>query len=223
MDEITLAAERRGERGSSSARRLRREGQVPGVVYGLHDDAVAITVPRRALAHALSRGGPNAIVALAIDGDSQLTMTKEVQRDPVHGELLHVDFVRVRADVAVTADVPVHLVGDPAGARDGGVLEHQLSAVTISALPGNMPQLLEGDVSGLGIGDHLCVRDLVIPPGAEVLTDPDEIVAMVAAPRVVAEAVPAEEAAVGAAEAPAGAAGAEAKPEASGAEVSGEG
>jgi large subunit ribosomal protein L25 len=188
MADITLAAEPRQEKGSRPAGRLRREGKVPAVVYGLGTDTMEVSVPARELAHILAgEAGSNTLITLQVDGDGVLTLARQIQRHPTRGDLMHVDFIRIRRDVAVSAEVPVHLTGEAAGVRDGGLLEQLMFNLTVEAMPGNIPVALEYDVSELTIGDQLHVRDLVLGDGVATNVEPDVVVAQVAAPRVTAE------------------------------------
>jgi large subunit ribosomal protein L25 len=194
MADVNLVAERRTATGKGAAGRLRREGLVPAVVYGLGDDNVPVSVPSRELAHILSgASGANTLITLKIDGAAQLTLPRQIQRDPIKGTLLHVDFVRVRADQTIQADVPVHVIGDAEGVSRGGVLEQLLHTVSVEAKPADIPTALEVDISALGIGDSVKVRDLVVPASVVVRNDEDDTVAQVSAPRVAEEAAaPAE-------------------------------
>ena len=187
MREVTLPAEPRPLKGSAPARRFRREGKVPAVVYGLDAEPIPVTVSARDLQNVLHRVGLNALINLDVEGDSHLTMAREIQRHPVKGDLVHVDFVRIRADQPVQADVAVHLMGEPAGAKEGGVLEHVLFTVTVSAKPRELPEHLEIDVSELNVGDAKRVGDLTAPAGVEILNDPEAVVANCLVPRVMEE------------------------------------
>ena len=194
MPDITLATEPRRELGSRPAGRLRREGKVPAVVYGLGADTVSVTVPSRELQHILAGGsGANTLITLNVDGESVLTLARQIHRHPTRGELVHVDFIRIRRDVAVSAEIPVHLLGEATGVRDGGLLEQLLFQLTVEAMPGNIPVSIEIDVSDLAIGDQLRVEDIPLPAGVETQAEPDFVVAQVAAPRVVTEAEEGEE------------------------------
>jgi large subunit ribosomal protein L25 len=137
MPDIVLTAEPRTAVGSRPAGRLRREGKVPAVVYGLRTDTLNVTVPARELAHILAgEAGANTLITLKVDGDDVLTLARQIQRHPTRGDLVHVDFVRIRRDVAVQAEIPVHLVGEePEGVRDGGLLEQLLFTLSIEATP----------------------------------------------------------------------------------------
>jgi large subunit ribosomal protein L25 len=188
MPDITLTAELRTEFGSRPAGRIRRSGLVPATVYGLGNDPLSVTVPARELAHILAgESGANTLINLEYDGDAMLTLARQIQRHPTRGDLVHVDFIRIRRDVAVSADVPLHLIGDPAGVRDGGLLEQLVFTVTVEAMPGNIPVALELDVSELDIGDQRHAADLDLPADVTTALDPETVVAQVAAPRVIVE------------------------------------
>jgi len=190
MADIVLAAEPRSEKGSRPAGRLRRAGKVPAVVYGLGVDTLQVVVPARELGHILAgESGANTLINLQVDGDAVLTLARQIQRHPTRGELLHVDFIRIRRDVAVSAEIPVHLIGEAAGVRDGGLLEQLVFNLTVEAMPGNIPVGLELDVSALTIGDQVHVSDIVLGEGVETQIEPETVVAQVAAPRVVVEEV----------------------------------
>jgi large subunit ribosomal protein L25 len=188
MADITLVAEQRPEKGSRPSGRLRRAGKVPAVVYGLDSDTLMVTVPARDLGHILSgESGANTLITLKVDGDDVLTLARQIQRHPTRGELMHVDFIRIRRDVAVSAEIPVHLVGEATGVRDGGLLEQLIFNLTIEAMPGNIPVSLEVDVSALAIGDQVRVSDVPLGEGVATQVEDDTVVAQVAAPRVVTE------------------------------------
>jgi len=207
MADATLTAERRTGIGKGAAGRIRRQGLVPAVVYGLGADNVSVTVSSRDLGHILSgASGANTLITLQLEGDEQLALARQIQRDPIKGTLVHVDFVRVRADQAIQADVPVRLLGDAEGVGRGGVLEQFLYTVSVEAKPADIPVDFEVDVSALEIGDAVHVSAIVVPAGVSLNHEPDELVAQVAAPRVVEEEAPAEGELAEGAEAPAAAA-----------------
>jgi large subunit ribosomal protein L25 len=190
-DDLTLTAEPRAERGSRPAGRLRRAGRVPAVVYGLGTDTKAVTVSARELTNLLAKGA-NTLITLKVDGDEALTLARQVQRDPTRGDLVHVDFIRVRTDVAVAAEVGLHLTGEPAGVRDGGIVEQLIFTLPIEAKPQDIPTGIEHDISALEIGDQLRVAELTLPAGVVATVEEDALVAQVVAPRVVEEEVPEE-------------------------------
>jgi len=224
-DEVALTADPRTERGSRPAGRLRRAGKVPAVVYGLGGDTVPVTVPSRELGHILGHGA-NTLITLRVDGDDQLTLARQVQRHPTRGDYVHVDFIRVRTDVAVSAEVALHLIGEPEGVRNGGLLEQLVFGLPIEAMPQNIPGSIEIDVAHLDIGSQIRLDEITLPTGVTATIEPDALIAQVVAPRVEVveepEVAEGEEGAEG--EAPAGEAaeGAPAAEAASGDEGSGE-
>jgi large subunit ribosomal protein L25 len=188
MADVILTAEKRTELGSAPAGRYRREGRLPAVVYGLNVDPVSVLVS----AHDLDRilhgpTGSNTLITLQLDGDDALALARQIQRHPTRGDLVHVDFVRVRRDVAVSAEVPLHLEGDPPGVRDGGLLEQLVFSISVEAMPGSIPNELTADVSELALGDQLHISDIGVPTGVVIQHDGEELVAQVVAPRGLAE------------------------------------
>jgi large subunit ribosomal protein L25 len=186
MPDATLSAKPRPDLGSRPAGRLRREGLVPAVVYGLGTDTVSVTVPARELQHILTgASGANTVITLQIDGDGgdQLALARQIQRHPVKGNVLHVDFVRIRADQKVVAEVPLHLEGEAEGVKNGGLLEQNLFAITVEALPADLPPAITYDVSTLDMGDQIRVSDLQVPASVTITIDGDELVAQVVQPR----------------------------------------
>lgn len=202
--EVELKAEKREGAGKGVARKVRATGRVPAVLYGGGIDPLSLTVDSGALWHALhTDAGSNVLIDLAVDGDRYLSMPREVQRDIVRGSILHVDFLRIRKDVAIQVDVPVHLTGESVGVKQGGVVEHHLWELRVECLPTEVPESIEADITKLEIGDALHLKDLRIPGNVTVLTPEDEIIVSVVPPPVLKleEEVPEEEAAEEAAEA----------------------
>ncbi|HLM17543.1 MAG TPA: 50S ribosomal protein L25 [Acidimicrobiia bacterium] len=194
MPDTILATEPRTTLGSRPSGRLRREGKVPAVVYGLGTDTVSITVPARELLHILAgESGANTLITLDVGGKNVLTLARQIHRHPTKGIVVHVDFIRIDRDVAVSAEIPIHLVGEATGVKDGGLLEQLLFHLTVEAMPGNIPVSIEIDVERLAIGDQLRVEDIELPEGVETQAETDFVVAQVAAPRVGTEGVEGEE------------------------------
>src|SRR5262245_23217114 len=188
MPDVILTATPREAAGSRPAGRLRRSGLVPAVVYGLGAETVSVSVGARELQHILSGdSGANTVITLRFDGggngDDQLALARQIQRHPVKGNLVHVDFVRIRADQTVVAEVPVHLDGESEGVRNGGLLEQNLFTVSVEALPANLPPAIVHDVSALDIGDQVHVSDLQAPADVTIVTDAEELVVQVVQPR----------------------------------------
>ncbi|MEW6475649.1 MAG: 50S ribosomal protein L25 [Actinomycetota bacterium] len=183
-EEVTLVADAGRPTGKSAARKIRREGKVPGIVYGLGTDPQPVAVPSREFEHILhGPGGMNTLISLDMAGEKDLVLARQLVRHPVRHTLVHVDFIRVRRDQAVTAEVPIHLTGEPQGVKDGGLLEQTNFTLSIEAKPADLPTGIEADVSHLAIGDQLTVGDLKLPPGVVSTQDPGDLVAHVTQPR----------------------------------------
>jgi len=178
MEEVTLTADLGRPTGSRSSRRLRTAGKVPAVLYGHGTDPISLAVDGRELRNALTGdAGLNALITLKVDSDSHLAMARQLQRHPVKGTVDHVDFVIVRRDEIVTAEVPVNLVGEATAVnQEGGIVEQQLFSLTIKAKPLEIPASLEADISDLIIGEAVRVGDLKLPSGVETEVDPEEAV-----------------------------------------------
>jgi large subunit ribosomal protein L25 len=218
-DRLKLVVKPRDASGTPEARRLRRAGYVPGVLYG-NGNPRSFFVEERELRRALT-GNFHAILDVVLEGQTKEhhAVLKEYQLDPVRSTLLHVDFHEVRLDRPIQAQIPVEVVGegDSPGVAKGGVVQVTMREVTVQALPMQMPDRIELDVSSLDLGDAARVADLTVPEHATVLDDPEATVAVVAVPRVLAVEEVAEEAAEAAEEAAEeGAAGAGAAQEAAG-------
>lgn len=197
MREVSLAAETRHGKGSAESRRLRGQGKVPGVLYGHGIEPQALTVDARSLRAALSQeAGLNALLSLDVGGSRHLAMARQLQRHPVRGTLAHVDFVVVGRDEVVSADVPVRLVGEAEDVhRQDGMIEQQLFTLQVNATPGNIPNEIDVDVSGLRVGDAVRVGDLKLPSGVTTDLDSEEPVVLATASTVSAEVAAEEEAA----------------------------
>ncbi len=183
-DTTTLSITARDIEGSRANRRLRRTGRVPGVLYGGDGDPLSFSVDERELRHALH--GSGAVIELSLDGETATAVVKDQQRHPIRGEAMHIDFVRVRMDVAIQTTVMLDLVGvdDSPGTSEGGVLEQQLRELNVEALPGDVPETIEHDASGLEAGATLTVADLSPPSGVTILDDPEAVVASITLPRL---------------------------------------
>ena len=184
MQEVTLVADVGRSTGKSAARKIRREGKVPAIVYGQGADPEAVAVPGRDLQHILhGAGGANTLINLELNGRKDLVLARQVVRHPVRHTLVHVDFIRVRRDQPVAAEVPIHLTGEPQGVKEGGLLEQATFTLSIEAKPGDLPAGIEADVSALDIGDQLTVADLKLPAGVITTQEARDLVAHVTQPR----------------------------------------
>jgi large subunit ribosomal protein L25 len=182
---VRLEVKERAERGSAANRRLRRQGLVPGVLYGPKLKPRAFAVPEVDLRHALSGDhGAHAILDVVVDGEKKAhsAVLKDYQRDPVRGGLLHVDLHVVRLDQPIRATVSVAIVGEAPGAKAGGVVTPSARELTVEALPAEVPDQIEVDVSTLEIGDSLHLSDLPAIEGVLLLDDPETLLASVTLP-----------------------------------------
>lgn len=224
MERVNLMARVREGTGTGAVRKLRRAGQVPGVVYGRGLDATAVMVEAKALRNILhTSAGMNVLIDMTIGEDAagaRTVMVKDVQRDIFRRDIIHVDFAAVDLTETIETPIPIIFKGTPKGVtEDGGIFEPHLREVVIECLPTQIPEHLDLDVSELPLGKSVHVSDLILPPDVTLVTDPEEVVATVVAPRVIEEAAPAvaPEAAAAPGAAPTEAAeGAEAKPEGKG-------
>jgi large subunit ribosomal protein L25 len=174
--------------GSREARRLRRSGGIPGVVYGGGEDPLSFAVEERTLRHALADAG--AVMDLTIEGGgSTPVVVKELIRHPVNNAMVHIDLLRVRLDVKIQATVFLELTGidDAPGTKEGGVLEQQLRELNIEALPNDIPDSITHDVSEMQIGDTLTLEALTAPGTLTLLDDPETVVATLSPPRLQVE------------------------------------
>jgi large subunit ribosomal protein L25 len=179
VSEVRIAAEPRTEFGKGGARRTRRAGKVPAVLYGHGSDVRHISLPARELAHAFkSEGGANVLLSLDLPDGRELALPRQVQRDPLRGDLTHIDLLLVRSGEKVAVDVPVVLVGEAPAAKAGGALDQQATSLHVEAEATHIPTQLEVDISGLTeIGGHgILARDVALPQGTTLLGDPEAIV-----------------------------------------------
>ena len=207
MPETTLTAHTGREIGSSATRRLRAEGKIPGVVYGHGTDPIPVAVVAREFQVALSgEAGLNTLLSLKVDGTDHLTLARDLQHHPVRNTVTHVDFLIVRRDEVISAEVPINLVGEAVEVAHGdGIVDQQLFTLHVKAKPADIPNSVDIDISSLTIGGALHVSDITIPAGVELETELEATVVGGNPPRVQAaaseEAEAAEEAAPAATEA----------------------
>ncbi len=205
MDTVKLQVKEREQTGDGPARRLRAEGRLPGVVYGKGTQSKPISVDLEELRSAIHQHGHNVVLELDLadaakpakgakkKAASHYAVVKELQFHPTKRYLLHVDLHEVDLAVEIEAPVAIELVGTPAGVADGGVMDWEHREVTVRALPSAMPEVIELDVTGLHIGQHITVEALKAPAGTKILDDPEVIVITLVPPRV--EQAPVTEAA----------------------------
>jgi large subunit ribosomal protein L25 len=197
-ERVKLEVKQREEVGSRAARRLRRAGYIPGVLYGgSGDGSRPVAIPERELRRVLTGShGLHAILDVVLEGQKKVhpSILKDYQQDVIRGRLAHVDLMEVRLDRPIQAQVVLELVGEPEGVKEGGVLQLVTREVNVEALPMEIPDRIEVDVGALKIGDTLRLAEVVVREGVTYLDDPDEtVIASVTAPSAVIEEVPEEE------------------------------
>lgn len=186
MAEMTVSAKGRTAFGSGASRRIRRQGEVPGIVYGGTADNIPVTVNPKDLIKLLrSHAGRNTILNLEIEGvGTDNVILRDWQVDPVKEDFIHADFQRIAMDQKLTVTIPIHMVGVAIGVKaEGGLLDAVIREIEVECLPGDIPDEIECDVSGLHMNDSIRIRDLQIPGKVELLDDPDQVVVHVVAVR----------------------------------------
>jgi large subunit ribosomal protein L25 len=220
-DITTLDAASRPESGKGFARRLRMKGLIPAVCYGPFDKPVHVAVDPNALKKAIATPHKlNTVIKLKLDGSGErVVLLKAFEKDPIDGHVLHADFLEVKMDKDVDVQVPVVLIGRPAGAAEGGILSQVLRTIEVRCRPDQIPEKVEVDVSGLGIAESLHVSDVKAPAGIKFRTSAKQTVAVVAIPEKEEEAPKPAAVAEGAAAAAPGAEPGKPAPAAAGAEA----
>ena len=178
-ERIKLTVKERESRGSADSRRLRKQGFIPGVLYGKGKGSYAICVPERELRRVLTgAGGLHAILDVVLEGQAttHASILKDYQQDPIRGHISHIDLQEVRLDQPIQASVTVQLIGEPVGVKEGGVLSQVQREINVEALPMEIPEHIDLDVSGMAIGDTLRLADLAPVEGVTYLDDPEETV-----------------------------------------------
>ncbi|MCK8824915.1 50S ribosomal protein L25 [Fuchsiella alkaliacetigena] len=179
MEQLELEVELRDETGRNQARRLREEGLVPGVIYGQDREPATLKLDANDLAEVT---GGNKIINLKLEDDVEAVMIKDLQKDAITGEFLHVDFHQINLDETVVVEVSVDLVGTSAGEREGGVRQQLLREVKVECLPTEIPASIEIDISELEVGESLHVAELETADEVEIITSGDEVLVTVVAP-----------------------------------------
>jgi large subunit ribosomal protein L25 len=172
VSEVRLAAEVRTEFGKGGARRTRRSGKIPAVIYGHGADPRHVSLPAREFAQAIKRGGGNVLLTITLDGKDEFTIPKAVQRHPIRGDFEHVDLIAVRRGERVTIDVPLVVTGNVA---PGAMIGQEHTTVQVEAEATHLPTEIEVSVEGLDAGAHVTAGDLTLPAGATLVTDAETL------------------------------------------------
>jgi large subunit ribosomal protein L25 len=186
----TLQAEKRDVKGTTASKRLRRSGIVPAVIYGASQREYMIQLNSKNFFDvAKKQGSQNFLVNLEIEGaeeKTKLAIVQDIQRDPLSGSLIHIDFRAVSENDTINATVPIHLQGEPAGVKAGGLLEQLIREIEVFCRPGDLPEAIDNDVSNLELGDSLKVSNLNLPDGVTTKMEGEVLVALVAQTRAAA-------------------------------------
>lgn len=181
MSEVRISAEPRTEFGKGFARRTRRAGRVPAVLYGHGTDPRHVSLPARELQHAF-KGGANVLLEIEMPDGRELALPRQVQRDPLRGDLTHIDLLLVRRGEKVSVDIPLVLVGESQGARMGGILDQQLTVLNVEAEATHIPDHLDVDATLLTeVGSSIHAKEVALPEGVTLLTDEDALVVQILA------------------------------------------
>jgi large subunit ribosomal protein L25 len=180
-DNVTLQANEREGRGKNAARRLRASGMTPAILYG-DRGSTSLAVETRTLDYTLTHFGDNALYDIDLGTGSSTARVVDAHRDPVTGLLVHVDFAPVNMREKIEVTVPLTVLGEAAGAEEGGVLQQVAYEIQVETLPGDIPQEITLDVTNLGMNENLSLGDLTLPEGVTLLSDPEEVAATVTAP-----------------------------------------
>ena len=193
MSQLVFKAQNRQTKGSPEARRIRRRGRIPGVIYGRSGKAISIDLDALEFANGVKRISESTIVKVEVDGKPYDAFVKDTQRNIIDGNILHVDFYEVKSDALLRARVSIQIKGSAAGVREGGVLEFPLHEVEVECLPKDLPERIELDVSNLGLNQSICVRDLGLSDAVRIITAADQVVVLVKYAKEEKAAAPAAE------------------------------
>jgi large subunit ribosomal protein L25 len=179
MSQVIFAARKRTNRGSGDARRVRRTGRIPAVIYGHSGTALAIDVDALEFVNGIKGISESTIVKVNVDGEGHDAFVKATQRNILTGQVLHVDFYEVESGTLLRARVSIHIEGNPIGVREGGILETPLHDIEVECLPKDLPERIIVDVSGLGVNQSIHVRDINLTEGVKLISTGDQVAALV--------------------------------------------
>jgi len=179
MSKVVLQAKNRQKAGSSESRRLRRSGRIPAVLYGRQGKAVSIDLEAIEFIKGTKGISESTIVKIEVEGKSYDAFVKDTQRNIIDGNILHIDFYEVESGIALRAKVSLILHGNPIGVREGGMLENPIHEIEVECLPKDLPERIELDISGLKTNQSLHVRDIPLAAGVKLISNPDQVVALV--------------------------------------------
>jgi large subunit ribosomal protein L25 len=179
----TIQAMNRTEFTNSAKRKIRESGQIPAIIYGKAIESKPVAIDSIELMKTLREEGKNTIIKLSLDGSSHAVMLYEMQTDPLKNQIVHADFCVVDMQSEIEVEVPIHLIGEAQGVKDGGVLQQPLHQVTISAKPGKIPQIIEADISSLGVNETILIKDIPSNADYSFVQDEETVIASILPPQ----------------------------------------
>jgi large subunit ribosomal protein L25 len=179
MSQVVFAARKRANTGSGDARRVRRAGRIPAVIYGHSGAALTIDLDALEFVNGVKGISESTIVKVEIDGEEHDAFVKATQRNILSGQVLHVDFYEVKSDTMLRARVSIQIEGNPIGIREGGILETPLHDIEVECLPRNLPERIVVDISGLSVNQSIHIRDIALGEGVKLISAGDQVVALV--------------------------------------------
>jgi large subunit ribosomal protein L25 len=179
----TIQAMNRTEFTNSAKRKIRESGQIPAIIYGKAIESKPVAIDSIELMKTLREEGKNTIIKLSVDGSSHAVMLYEMQTDPLKNQIVHADFCVVDMQSEIEVEVPIHLIGEAQGVKDGGVLQQPLHQVTISAKPGKIPQIIEADISSLGVNETILIKDIPSNADYSFVQDEETVIASILPPQ----------------------------------------
>jgi len=179
MSQVILSARSRESKGSGEARRIRRAGRIPAVLYGRSGKAISIDLDAMEFSGRVKNISESTIVKVEVDGKPYDAFVKDTQRNIINGDILHVDFYEVKSDALLRARVSIQLKGNAIGVREGGVLEFPLHEIEVECLPKDLPERIELDISNLGVNQAIHVRNIPLSEAIRVISAADHVVALV--------------------------------------------
>lgn len=198
MSQVIFTARDRASKGSGEARRLRRTGRIPAVIYGRKGASVSIDLDAGDFMTRVRGISESTIVRVDVNGQVHEAFVKDTQRDIRNGSILHVDFYEIESNTLLRARVSLQIHGNPVGVREGGILETPLHDIEVECLPRDLPERLDVDIAPLQVNQSIHVRDLALGSGVRLVSNPDQVVALVKFAKTEAAAVESEEAAAAA-------------------------
>ncbi|MDR2596891.1 MAG: 50S ribosomal protein L25 [Treponema sp.] len=195
MSKVVLQAKNREKKGSAESRRMRRSGRIPAVLYGRSGKSISIDLEAVDFIKNTKGISESTIVKVEVDGKSYDAFVKDTQRNIIDGNILHIDFYEVESGIVLRAKVSIILHGNPIGVREGGMLENPVHEIEVECLPKDLPERIELDIAGLKANQSIHVRDIPLADGVKLISNPDQVVALVKFAKAEVVAPVAEEAA----------------------------